>query len=183
MSQPLVLFWKADEENGWLSNWSPHGFTENDVTFRTAEHYLMYHKAMLMGDEACAKQIIRARTPLAAKELGRCVQNWDEQKWVDTRSEIICRGLRLKIDAHPELKEALAGTGWGLIAEASPYDRIWGIGLGGKSKRAENPQLWQGANLLGKAWMTVRGEIITNSNPNGTDERIEEVSGSTPHLA
>jgi predicted NAD-dependent protein-ADP-ribosyltransferase YbiA (DUF1768 family) len=40
--------------------------------------------------------------------------------------------------------------------EASPSDRIWGIGLTADDPRAANPASWRGLNLLGFALGDVR---------------------------
>lgn len=60
--------------------------------------------------------------------------------------------------ADPELRQILLGTGDRIIVEASPYDRIWGVGL------SENDDdlyagNWKGQNLLGKALMEVREKL------------------------
>lgn len=44
------------------------------------------------------------------------------------------------------------------LVEASPYDRIWGIGLKATDEKAQNPASWQGQNLLGFALMDVRAQ-------------------------
>lgn len=45
------------------------------------------------------------------------------------------------------------------MAEASPYDRIWGIGLKETDSRAENKSKWRGQNFLEKVLMEVREEL------------------------
>ena len=47
-------------------------------------------------------------------------------------------------------------TGDKIIVEASPYDSIWGIGMGAKDENIEDPTAWNGENLLGFALMEVR---------------------------
>lgn len=42
---------------------------------------------------------------------------------------------------------------------ASPYDKIWGIGLSESDPRAQNPQQWQGENWLGQVLETVRKSL------------------------
>ena len=43
--------------------------------------------------------------------------------------------------------------------EASPRDRVWGIGMGAKNPKATERGQWRGRNLLGDALMQVREEI------------------------
>jgi ribA/ribD-fused uncharacterized protein len=43
-----------------------------------------------------------------------------------------------------------------VLVEASPLDRIWGIGLSASDPRAADPEQWLGLNLLGQALMEAR---------------------------
>ena len=47
------------------------------------------------------------------------------------------------------------------LVEASPYDKIWGIGLKSTSPLAQNRSTWKGTNLLGKILTEVRDELST----------------------
>lgn len=64
-----------------------------------------------------------------------------------------------KFGGDPELREFLLNTGDRVLVEASPMDRIWGIGLAADDPRAENPASWRGLNLLGFALMDARAEL------------------------
>jgi NADAR domain len=58
-----------------FQQWFPSPFTDNSLdvsqSFPTSEHYMMFRKAMLFGDEVAAKKILAAKTPGEAKTLGR----------------------------------------------------------------------------------------------------------------
>ncbi len=70
-------------------------------------------------------------------------------------------GCREKFRQNPPLAAALLATGDTILVEASPYDRIWGVGLKWNDPRILDQSLWLGTNLLGKALMKVRDVLAT----------------------
>lgn len=46
-----------------------------------------------------------------------------------------------------------------MLVEASPLDRVWGIGLRADDPRAGDPAQWRGLNLLGFALGAVRNVL------------------------
>lgn len=125
--------------------------------FLTAEHYMMYHKALLMHDAATAKKILSAPTPAEAKSLGREVKNFDQKAWDEKCDKIVERGNWLKFTQDDKCRSALLGTGDRKIIEASPSDKIWGIGFA--ADEAEGKESEWGANKLGKALERVRDRL------------------------
>lgn len=103
--------------------------------------------------------MLEAPNPGAAKALGRQVRNFDEGVWLQQRFAIVVRGNRAKFSQHAALGKFLAQTAARVLVEASPVDRIWGIGLAQHDERATDPNAWQGLNLLGFALMQVRAEV------------------------
>ncbi|GAB3210811.1 NADAR family protein [Marinactinospora endophytica] len=144
---------------GWLSQWWPAPFTVDGVEYRTAEHWMMAHKALLFGDEEAAGRIVAAKHPGEAKRLGRQVRGFDEETWRAHRFDIVVRGSVEKFRADPALRAYLVGTGSRVLVEASPRDRVWGIGLAADDERATDPARWRGDNLLGFALMRARAEL------------------------
>jgi ribA/ribD-fused uncharacterized protein len=136
--------------------WDGHPFSENGVTYATAEHFMMAEKARLFSDDEALAKILAAKSPALAKKLGRTVQGFTESTWLAARWDIVVKGNWLKFSQHPALKSYLLQTGDRIIVEASPYDRIWGIGMSANHPDAEKPQAWKGLNLLGFALMEVR---------------------------
>lgn len=144
---------------GCLSQWWPAAFTVDGTEFRTAEHYMMWRKAMLFDDRESAARIVAAGHPRDAKMLGRGVQDFDEKTWVDSRFEIVVDASVAKFGQNPPLRDYLLGTGERVLVEASPTDRIWGIGLAATDDRVADPAQWRGLNLLGLALMRAREKL------------------------
>lgn len=169
-----ILFWKPASANGWLSNWSKHPIQENGVYFKTVEHYIMYRKALLMKDSASATKILDTDMPYRVRQLGRKIVPYDEKTWASNREAIIFDAILLKVEAYPSLKVALVTSGNKTIVEASPYDKIWGVGLAASDPRILLPEYWEGTNLLGEAWMKVRAHLREGIREDGEDEEEEE---------
>lgn len=142
-----------------LSQWWPAEFVFDGSRYPTAEHFMMAEKARLFGDPETRDAILATSHPGAAKRLGRQIRNFDERRWDAERFEIVVRGNEAKFAQNPALREFLLNTGERVLVEASPVDRIWGIGLAADDLRSERPGEWQGANLLGFALMEVRRRL------------------------
>ncbi len=159
----FLFFWghtaKDIVTKSCFSQWFPGKFEENGITYKTAEHYMMAGKARLFNDPETEEEILKANTPNQAKSLGRKVKNFDPKIWDTHKYEIVTQGNLLKFSQNQKFKEFLLSTGDKTLVEASPYDRIWGIGMLETDNRAENPLLWNGENLLGFALMEVRDEL------------------------
>jgi ribA/ribD-fused uncharacterized protein len=142
-----------------LSQWWPSRFVVDGVEYATAEHWMMAGKARLFGDAEAERRVVAAGHPAEAKKAGRLVRNFDGATWERERFEIVARGSVHKFGADPGLREYLLGTGDRVLVEASPVDRIWGIGLAATDERAEDPSRWRGLNLLGFALMEARERL------------------------
>ena len=146
-----------------LSQWYPATFTVDGQNYATAEHFMMAEKARLFGDSRVLDAILQSRSPGEAKALGRKVVGFDEDTWTSHRFGIVVRGSLAKFGQHDGLREFLCNTKSRVLVEASPQDRIWGIGLAATDSAAENPQLWRGQNLLGFALMEARTQLLAAS--------------------
>jgi ribA/ribD-fused uncharacterized protein len=160
-----LLFWgHRVPENGTvvstcLSQWYPLGFTIDEIYYTTAEHWMMACKARLFGDGEALAAILKANTPAKAKKLGRQVRDFDDTSWKAHARQFVTEGNYAKFTQHPRLRDFLLSTGHAILVEASPYDRIWGIGMGAAHPSSQNPLEWRGTNLLGFALMDVRERI------------------------
>ncbi len=142
-----------------LSQWYPAAFHVDGLRYPSAEHYMMAGKAALFGDEEILQAILDCNHPREAKSLGRKVRGFDEARWLAHRMEITIQGNLYKFEQNQELREFLLQTRRRVLVEASPVDRIWGIGMDQAHPHVENPQRWNGENLLGFALMEVRSRI------------------------
>jgi ribA/ribD-fused uncharacterized protein len=142
-----------------FSQWWPASFTVNGVSYPTAEHFMMAEKARLFGDEDARANILKAGSPKAAKQLGRQVKHFDEQVWAEARFQLVVEGNLAKFGQNRDVGKFLSGTSDTVLVEASPVDRIWGIGLAADNEQAMNPEQWRGLNLLGFALMEVRQKL------------------------
>lgn len=160
-----LFFWghrpRADGQIGkqCLSQWWMAPFTVGGIVYATAEHYMMAEKARLFGDDVARERVLAAPRPEDAKKLGRTVAGFDEAVWIAHRFAIIVRGNEAKFGQNAELGSYLSSTRGHILVEASPEDRIWGIGLAEKDADAGNPKKWRGLNLLGFALMEVRERL------------------------
>ncbi len=123
----------------------------------------MAEKARLFHDVDAERRILRASSPGAAKRFGREVRGFDESEWVANRFDIAVKGNTAKFGQNEKLATFLLGTKHRVLVEASPVDRIWGIGLEARDARAENPLAWNGLNVLGFVLMEVRARLFAGA--------------------
>ena len=93
---------------------------------------------------------------LQGRAAGRQVSGFDQQLWEQRRFDIVVDGSVAKFGQHEPLRDYLLGAGERVLVEASPTDRVWGIGLAASDERVADPGAWPGLNLLGFALMRAR---------------------------
>lgn len=163
----FLFFWGNQRERdgnigrGCLSQWWEQPFSAEGYTFLSAEHYMMAHKAWLFEDNETAERILAASHPGEAKALGRQVRGFEENVWREHRYGIVVRGNIVKFSADPGMRNFLLQSRERVLVEASPLDKVWGVGLAATDERAHSPSLWRGLNLLGFALMETRNALIS----------------------
>ena len=159
MNSGSVCFWRPQQQHGYLGNWWASPCELEGQRLATSEHGMMFLKAKLFGDEETAQRLVQSTDPKDAKNLGRLVSGFDEATWKANRCEIMYRACMSKFTLDEELRQKLLDTGERCLIEASPYDRIWGIGMEKKDPRCRNVSQWRGENLLGRVLMAVRRDL------------------------
>lgn len=162
----FVFFWKpsmSDKiDNGCLSQWYMSDFIIEGNTYCCAEQYMMAEKALLFGDNEIFREIVREKSPKRIRQLGRLVKNFDPSIWDQHKTDYVRKANHAKFTQHSKLHDFLCSTKDKILVEASPYDRIWGIGMAESNAKCLNPSLWTGLNLLGFTLMEVRDEILSH---------------------
>lgn len=165
----FLFFWGAAPSHdgqireSCLSQWWMCPFTVENVTYSCAEQYMMAEKARMFGDEEMLQAILGAKHPKEMKAYGRAVRHFDKERWDSCCFELVRHGNMEKFRQNPSLLAYLLNTKGRILVEASPRDRIWGIGMGKQNPDAENPMKWRGKNLLGFALTQARDSILAES--------------------
>lgn len=172
-----------------FSNFHPSKFEYKDLTFISNEQFMMYSKAKTFKDEATAKKIIDMnnnslikdfidgkisrediindkvkadqwnKLMMKIKGFGKEVSPYNDEVWSNRRAKVVLFGAREKFSQNEDLKQILMNTGDTYMVEASPYDKIWGIGLSaGDAKRLPEDK-WPGLNLLGQVLDVLKAEF------------------------
>lgn len=142
-----------------FSQWYMAEFYVGHMGYCCMEQYMMSKKALLFGDKETSEKIMESKEQNEIKQLGREVKGFDEEIWNSFKVPIVLTGNYYKFSQLEELRKYLLGTGESLLIEASPYDKVWGIGMNAEEASVCGIDGWKGMNLLGFALMEVRDEI------------------------
>jgi ribA/ribD-fused uncharacterized protein len=148
-------------KGGLFSNFYPCQILDDeDNVFANTEQLFMYRKALLFDDEKVAPLLLRETIPKKAKALGRMVNGFDQEIWNRAKFDIMVECNRLKYMKSKHNANKLINTYPYTLVEASPWDKIWGVGLSIDDPRVHIREEWLGENLLGQALMVVRAELM-----------------------
>jgi len=156
MKEQFTFFW-----NGPFSQWYKCAILIDDVLYNCCEQFMMSQKALQFNDKDSHRKIMSSDDPSYHKIYGRKVKNFDVDMWNECAKDIVYKGNYAKFTQNPKLKKILLATIGTTLVEASPYDKIWGIGLSKDDPKAKDRNTWQGTNWLGEILTKVRDDIIT----------------------
>jgi len=151
MKEEFTLFW-----NGIFSQWHACKFKVDGIEYNSAEQYMMYSKARLMGNTKYEELIMNTKHPREQKKLGREIPDFDIKEWNIIAKDKVFIANYAKFTQNSNLLAELMYTRGTTLVEASPYDKIWGIGLKEDDPRALDRNTWQGTNWLGDVLTKVR---------------------------
>ena len=183
MASKDIFFYKESEKPyGCFSNfYQPCTIIDNGTTYTSSEQHFMASKARYFNDNVRLQEILAENNPAKVKKLGRVVSGFNTDVWSKVADKYMLDALRLKFTQNAQLRDILLGTKDAMLYEASPNDRIWGIGYNAVSAQA-NRATW-GENRLGKALMTVRKELLAKTTPAPTDPKPDPKAAPIPDPA
>jgi len=152
--EEFCLFW-----GGPFSQWAKRDMEIDGVTYNCCEQYMMAEKARLFDDKDMLAKIMSLKDPREQKKCGRKVKNFDQAKWEAVARDVVYKANYAKFSQNEDCLDTLAENRGKTIVEASPYDKIWGIGLSKDDPRANDRSQWLGTNWLGEAIMQVRDKL------------------------
>lgn len=155
----MIGFFHENEEYGCFSNWYPAEF-DYVRHFTSSEQFMMYHKVLMFGKYDLADQIMQTSDPAKCKKIaGQKFPEFNTDIWEKTCYTIVKRGVKAKFTQSEDIRKILLDTGNELLAECSPYDKKWGIGIDIGDPDRLTVSKWKGQNLLGRILMEVREEL------------------------
>lgn len=145
-----------------FTNFFPSHFTSQGIEFNCVEQYFHYMKALKFRDYKQADAILATFSPWRQKQFGNAVKKFNEKAWEAIRFDIMYRGNLAKFEQNQHLLKLLLDTGDSVLVEASPRDRIWGVGLTYNDPRIFDKTTWKGLNLQGEVLMAIRKKLRKN---------------------
>jgi len=152
--EEFVLFW-----GGEFSQWYTADMFIDGKKYNCCEQYMMAEKARTFSDQISLEKIMSSKDPREQKAIGRKVANFNADVWNAISRKVVYKANMAKFCQNYDCFEVLMETGNKTIVEASPYDKIWGIGLAEDDPRALDRSQWQGTNWLGEVIMKVRDTL------------------------
>lgn len=168
ITDEYVFFYKD-----WLSNYQKTNFTVEwkgtTYTFSSTEKGFMYIKAITFGDLVTASKIMKTDDPNQCRKLGRQVKGYKDSEWEKIRYDVFYTLNWAKYTQDKELQKKLLDPKFDgkKFVEASPIDKIWGIGYAEDNPNIEYAQIYWGKNYLGRILTNIRKRL---KSANGSDD-------------
>ena len=93
------------------------------------------------------------------KIAGQHFPEFDSNIWEKTCRTVVKRGVKAKFQQNQDILSELLNTGNAILAECSPKDDKWGIGIDITDPTRFEIEKWSGKNYLGVILMEVRDEL------------------------
>lgn len=182
----VITFFGLNTKYAIFSNFAPSKFVLDGHTFYSSEQAFMYYKAITFNDNTMAEKILNyidenvytearkefvannraspavkqwKKHMMAVKKMGRNVSNFVVSTWAIESVRIMGDCIIQKFIQDRYAQRLLLETGDALICEASPRDKIWGVGVGSAIAQ-KGPEFWKGKNQLGNILTCARTALL-----------------------
>ncbi|EPB73790.1 hypothetical protein ANCCEY_07127 [Ancylostoma ceylanicum] len=118
--------------------------------FTSTEQFYMWTKAKFCKDYSAANAILYLNDPKMIKQVGNQLENFDQHRWRKISWRVMMKAVMAK----------LFRTAGSVLAEASPHDNYWGIGLAIDDPNVADPTQWTGCNVMGEILMQIRDVLM-----------------------
>ena len=132
--------------------------TYRDIKFDNLEHAYQYAKAIEFNDIDSSEDILCAKTPSIAKQLGSKVRNFKIKEWNNVKETVMLDLLRIKFAPGSEMAKKLLDTAGKSLAEAG-QSTTYSIGMSLYNKDLFKTDKWA-KNVLGNLLMKIRQELV-----------------------
>ena len=143
---------------------------------------MMAENARSFKDHRAMELIMSSPDPSTHKHIGRGVRNFDSAASDREKQNAVLSGNYAKFTQNPAMKLNFLSIGNKRLADASPLDPVWGIGLRADDPGANDPRQWRGKHFLGETLPAIRKAIRDNesgsANP-ASRGRIRNPAGNT----
>jgi hypothetical protein len=157
MQEEFIFYFGPDSP---FSHWYRCRFSVDGTSYCCVDQYLMYRKAVMFHDAEIAGTILNSSDPGRHRSLGKKVRGFQKNAWQEVCRRYAYEANYAKFTQNEGLKTALLGTLGKGLAEASPYDRNWGIGLSLANSRNRDRRNWRGRNWAGEVLESVRTALL-----------------------
>ena len=160
ITDEYVFFYKD-----WLSNYQRTKFDVEwkgvKYTFTSTEQGFMYIKAITFGDNVTAQKILNTDDPNRCRKLGRQVKGYNDAEWAKIRYDVFYTLNWAKYNQDKKLQEKSLDPQFDgkKFVEASPIDKIWGIGYAEDNPNIEFTDMYWGKNYLGRILTNIRKRL------------------------
>ena len=117
---------------------------------------MMAEKARFSHDHSALELILgTSGTPIAQAHRTKR-PGFDNANWERERENAIFAETCVKFSQNPGMKHHLLGTGNKLLAEATPFDQVWDIGLradDADDPDVHDPHFWRGKTCSGRLFI------------------------------
>ena len=144
-------------KGGPLSNHYPAPFNLGGVRFACSEQYYFAKMADTCKDEDVLARVMGTSDPGLMVDASKAIKRRTKD-WKAIERQTMKEGVQAKVDQNKVVRDFLKSTGATRIAEASPNDKTWGIGMSMTDKGRHNQNAW-GDNILGDILQEIRSTL------------------------